>query len=91
MFAIVVPTMIMTFMASVPELAFWRFIQGLLLPPIFTVTVAYIGDEWPPGDVARVAGLYVSGVERRRILRPLHSRAVCRPDRLARRHSAWWR
>src|SRR5277367_2437212 len=61
MFAIGVPTLIMTFMGSVPELAFWRFIQGLLLPPIFTVTVAYIGDEWPPGEVARVAGLYVSG------------------------------
>jgi MFS transporter, YNFM family, putative membrane transport protein len=61
MFAVVVPTLIMTFMGSVPELAFWRFVQGLLLPPIFTVTVAYIGDEWPPGDVARVAGLYVSG------------------------------
>ncbi|HZC57942.1 MAG TPA: MFS transporter [Xanthobacteraceae bacterium] len=60
-FAIAVPTLVMTFMASVPELAFWRFVQGLLLPPIFTVTVAYIGDEWPPSDVARVAGLYVSG------------------------------
>jgi MFS transporter, YNFM family, putative membrane transport protein len=61
MFAIAVPTLIMTFMASVPEMTFWRFVQGLLLPPIFTVTVAYIGDEWPPGEVARVAGLYVSG------------------------------
>jgi MFS transporter, YNFM family, putative membrane transport protein len=61
MFAIAVPTLIMTFMGSVPEMTFWRFVQGLLLPPIFTVTVAYIGDEWPPGEVARVAGLYVSG------------------------------
>ncbi|HYA05995.1 MAG TPA: MFS transporter, partial [Xanthobacteraceae bacterium] len=61
MFAVVVPTVIMTFVASVPELTFWRFVQGLLLPPIFTVTVAYIGDEWPPADVARVAGLYMVG------------------------------
>jgi YNFM family putative membrane transporter len=61
MFAIVVPTMIMTLAGSVPELAFWRFVQGLLLPPIFTVTVAYIGDEWPPDEIAGVAGLYVSG------------------------------
>ncbi len=61
MFAVAVPTLIMTFMGSVPEMAFWRFVQGLLLPPIFTVTVAYIGDEWPPSDIARVAGLYVSG------------------------------
>ncbi len=61
MFAIVVPTLIMTFAGSVPELIFWRFVQGLLLPPIFTVAVAYIGDEWPPSEVTRVAGLYISG------------------------------
>ena len=52
MFAIAVPTVIMTFAGSVPELTFWRFVQGLLLPPIFTVTVAYIGDEWPPARCA---------------------------------------
>src|SRR6202050_3679974 len=61
MFLIVVPTVIMTFAATVPEMVFWRFIQGLLVPPIFTVAVAYIGDEWPASDVARVAGIYVSG------------------------------
>jgi predicted MFS family arabinose efflux permease len=61
MFAITVPTIIMTFAATVPQLVFWRFVQGILVPPIFTVTVAYIGDEWPPRDVARVAGLYVTG------------------------------
>ena len=61
MFAIVVPTVVMTLAASVPELAFWRFVQGMLVPAIFTVTVAYIGDEWPRADVPRVAGIYVSG------------------------------
>src|SRR5689334_345669 len=61
MFAVVVPTLIMTFAGTVPQLAFWRFVQGLLLPPIFTVAVAYIGDEWPPAEVTRVAGLYISG------------------------------
>ena len=61
MFAITVPTVIMTFAATVPQLVLWRFVQGLLVPPIFTVTVAYIGDEWPARDVARVAGLYVTG------------------------------
>ncbi|MGB6568601.1 MAG: MFS transporter [Xanthobacteraceae bacterium] len=61
MFAITVPTVIMTLTATVPQLVFWRFVQGLLVPPIFTITVAYIGDEWPPRDVARVAGLYVTG------------------------------
>ena len=32
---------------SLPALIFWRAVQGLVLPPIFAVTVAYIGDEWP--------------------------------------------
>ena len=61
MFAVVAPTLIMTFAGSVPQLTFWRFVQGMLLPPIFAVAVAYIGDEWPPSDVARVAGIYISG------------------------------
>jgi MFS transporter, YNFM family, putative membrane transport protein len=61
MFAVVVPTLLMTLVTSVAAFAFWRFVQGLLLPPIFTVAVAYIGDEWPPADVPRVAGLYISG------------------------------
>jgi predicted MFS family arabinose efflux permease len=61
MFAITVPTVIIAFAGSVPQLTFWRFVQGMLVPPIFTVTVAYIGDEWPPADIARVAGVYVSG------------------------------
>lgn len=61
MFAITVPTVIIAFAGSVPQLTFWRFVQGMLVPPIFAVTVAYIGDEWPPADIARVAGVYVSG------------------------------
>jgi MFS transporter, YNFM family, putative membrane transport protein len=61
MFAVVVPTVIMTFAGTVAQLTFWRFVQGLLLPPIFAVAVAYIGDEWPPSDVVRVAGIYISG------------------------------
>jgi predicted MFS family arabinose efflux permease len=61
MFAIVVPTLLMTLVSSIPAFVFWRFVEGLLLPPIFTVAVAYIGDEWPAADVPRVAGLYISG------------------------------
>src|SRR6202167_3455703 len=61
MFATVVPTLLMMVVQSVPEMVVLRFVQGLLLPPIFPVAVAYIGDEWPAGDVARVAGIYISG------------------------------
>jgi MFS transporter, YNFM family, putative membrane transport protein len=61
MFAVVAPTLIMTMVESVPAFAFWRFVQGIMLPPIFTVAVAYIGDEWPAADVPRIAGIYISG------------------------------
>jgi MFS transporter, YNFM family, putative membrane transport protein len=60
-FAVVVPTLAMMFAQSVPQLVALRFVQGLLLPPIFTVAVAYVGDEWPPAEVPRVAGLFISG------------------------------
>src|ERR1700755_1513968 len=60
-FAIVVPTLMMAFAWTVPQLVVLRFVQGLLLPPIFTVAVAYVGDEWPPAEVARITGLFVSG------------------------------
>jgi MFS transporter, YNFM family, putative membrane transport protein len=61
MIVLIAPTVLVAFSASVPELIFWRFAQGLLLPPIFAVIVAYIGDEWPAPEVPGIAGLYVAG------------------------------
>jgi MFS transporter, YNFM family, putative membrane transport protein len=61
MLAVVVPMAGAALARDVGELIAWRFAQGLLLPPIFAVTVAYIGDEWPPAQVAGVAGIYIAG------------------------------
>jgi MFS transporter, YNFM family, putative membrane transport protein len=61
MLAVVVPMAGAALAGDVQALIAWRFVQGLLLPPIFAVTVAYIGDEWPPGEVAGVAGVYIAG------------------------------
>jgi YNFM family putative membrane transporter len=61
MLAVVVPMAGAALAPDVPALIAWRFFQGLLLPPIFAVTVAYIGDEWPPAQVAGVAGVYIAG------------------------------
>ncbi len=60
MFAVTVPVVMATMATTPGTLIFWRFIEGLLLPPIFTVVLAYVGDEWPPAEAAGVAGLYVS-------------------------------
>ena len=61
MLAVVAPMAGAALAGDVQALIAWRFVQGLLLPPIFAVTVAYIGDEWPPGEVAGVAGVYIAG------------------------------
>jgi MFS family permease len=42
-------------------LIFWRFLQGLVTPGVFGVTVAYVNDEWPPHRVGAGAGYYLSG------------------------------
>ena len=52
MLAVVVPMIGAASAPDVQALIVWRFIQGLLLPPIFAITVAYIGDEWPPARVS---------------------------------------
>jgi predicted MFS family arabinose efflux permease len=61
MFAAAVPTVMVALAGDVHSIIVWRFIQGLMLPPIFTVALAYVGDEWPPAQVAGVAGIYVAG------------------------------
>jgi YNFM family putative membrane transporter len=56
-----VPTVMVGLAESLSALIFWRVVQGLVLPPIFAVTVAYIGDEWPPHEATTAAGIYSSG------------------------------
>jgi len=61
MFVLIVPTLIVAASQSLSSLIFWRAVQGLVLPPIFAVTIAYIGDEWPPAETTKAAGIYSSG------------------------------
>lgn len=60
-FGVVVPTLLVAFSASLNALLVWRFLQGLLLPFIFAVTVAYIGEECEGPAAIRAAGTYASG------------------------------
>jgi YNFM family putative membrane transporter len=61
MFIVTVPSFMIALSATLPEIVFWRFVQGLVLPPIFVVIIAYIGEEWPRGEAATAAGIYTSG------------------------------
>jgi predicted MFS family arabinose efflux permease len=46
---------------NLAALAVWRFVQGLLTPGIFIITIAYITEEWMPLQVPRVMSVYVAG------------------------------
>jgi MFS transporter, YNFM family, putative membrane transport protein len=46
---------------SLPQLIFWRFWQGVFTPGVFSVTVAYIHDEWRDGGAGRTVASYISG------------------------------
>jgi YNFM family putative membrane transporter len=61
MFVLVIPTLMVAMSSSLGALTFWRAVQGLVLPPIFAVTVAYIGDEWPASQATKAAGIYSTG------------------------------
>jgi predicted MFS family arabinose efflux permease len=56
-----IPTLMTALAPTLNALIFWRFVQGLVLPPIFAVTVAYIGEEWPANKATEATGVYTSG------------------------------
>jgi YNFM family putative membrane transporter len=60
MILLTIPTAMLAFSPNLPTLIAWRFAQGLVLPPIFTVVVAYIGEEWPPSEATGITGLYMA-------------------------------
>lgn len=60
MILLALPTFLTALAPSLHALIALRFVQGLVLPPIFTVVVAYIGEEWPPAEATGVTGLYMA-------------------------------
>jgi MFS transporter, YNFM family, putative membrane transport protein len=57
---LIIPATMTALSPTFGQIVFWRFVHGLLLPPIFTVTIAYIGDEFPPNEANGAFGVYVS-------------------------------
>lgn len=55
-----VPLVMIALAPSLHVLVLWRFVLGLVLPPIFTVVVAYIGEEWPPAQATGAMGVYMA-------------------------------
>jgi YNFM family putative membrane transporter len=60
-FLLVIPTALVADAQTFDTMVALRFLQGLMLPFIFTVTIAYIGDETCGAATAKLAGTYTSG------------------------------
>lgn len=55
------PTMLAATSPNLHVLIFWRFVQGVLIPGIFAITISYVTEEWPPRSVPLAMSFYVSG------------------------------
>lgn len=55
-----IPTFMVGMARSVDGLTFWRFLQGLAVPGITVVLIAYIGEEYSD-NIAGMMSLYVAG------------------------------
>ncbi|GAC1624347.1 MAG: MFS transporter [Nevskia sp.] len=60
-FLVVIPALFIPLAQTPAQLIAARFVEGLFLPGIFAVTVAYAGDEWPRAEARAVTALYVAG------------------------------
>jgi YNFM family putative membrane transporter len=61
MFAMTVPTALIPLAGSLHSLIALRFLQGLAVPGIVVVLIAYLSEEFPDGGVARMTTIYVGG------------------------------
>jgi predicted MFS family arabinose efflux permease len=60
-FALSVPMFLAATASDLHTLIEWRFTQGLFIPGIFTVALAYISEEWNRTKVGSAMAAYVSG------------------------------
>jgi len=60
-FALAAATALAATSQTLPQLIFWRFLQGLVTPGVFAIAMAYIHHEWPPTHVGRATAAYISG------------------------------
>src|SRR3954451_9843920 len=54
------PLVMIALAPSLHALILSRFLLGLALPPVFTVVVAYISEEWPQSQAMGAMGVYMA-------------------------------
>jgi YNFM family putative membrane transporter len=60
-FAMSIPTFLAATATTLQGLSAWRFAQGLCMPAIFAITIAYVSEEWVDRGVGSAMAAYVSG------------------------------
>lgn len=61
MLGLSVPTLLAAASVTLNQLIFWRFLQGLFIPGIIAVAMAYISEETPGHAVGSTMSVYVTG------------------------------
>jgi MFS transporter, YNFM family, putative membrane transport protein len=61
LFLLTIPTVLAATSTGIWTLVFWRFLQGIFVPGIIAVMIAYIGEEFAGSNVGTVMAAYVTG------------------------------
>ena len=61
LFWLTIPTLLASTSTGIASLVFWRFLQGIFVPGIIAVMIAYIGEEFHGRNVGSVMAAYVTG------------------------------
>ncbi|MCS4532731.1 MFS transporter [Neisseria montereyensis] len=56
-----IPTLLLASASTIEQVMFWRFLQGVVVPGITVVLIAYVGEEFGGKAITRLMSLYVSG------------------------------
>ena len=61
LYALTVPTLLAATSQNLHQLIFWRFMQGLFVPGVIVVMMAYINEEFGGAYVGRAMAAYITG------------------------------
>ena len=61
MFVLAIPTMLAGTAQTLPMLVAWRFLQGLVMPAVFAVMIAYVTEEFAGRGVGAAMAALVTG------------------------------
>jgi predicted MFS family arabinose efflux permease len=61
LFLLTIPTALAATSSSLRALILWRFAQGLFVPGVIAVMLAYVNEEWAGRGVGRAMSSYVTG------------------------------